>query len=608
MKSSVVVLSALAAHSVSAGWFDQKPKTCVQSTPQQCTPQELNGLDWSDLSVGPVQKSLDYAFQGFTCQESSSKKCITTDIQVEKFTNEISSTKQFSITNLHVSVDKEVDVEFEYSMPDGSVCRQIQSCSTSTTVTNTQCGGAISVKSRIFKKNSNTVDKCSLSIHKIDFNCGQQTESTSPAPVNSTAAAPVEDDDQPAIPASQSTSDSSSNTLSGQSIPTPSSKPTDDNTDSSTDDAEPSQEKEEKEETVSTAEKRDDYEDSTEDQSTGAVQNPQQSHDAPAYDAPAYDAPAPSSALIPASISASIPTSMPAPEPYPVSAPTVSPPAAYSAVASANSNGPVVSLTSVITVTSTSCTKGEASVPSTPAESVKYPEILPQCMQTYVKLTKCVNNGDVNCLCPNPEYTKQVTDCIAAWGNNTNGDIPQAIEYLQGLCAAYITKNPNIVVDVPAYITLPPATGPVTTVSVSSTMVIPDTAAYTKSVVHIQSFVTKFVMTAVTVPAVKIIPSGPSDAVVVPATVAVPALTYPSSPAGPSDAPVVPGYGNVVPPVPYSTGGVRPFNTTSRPYNATSFNTTNYMPPPSFGAADNLSPVRYVVVLVAGLVSFVLLA
>jgi hypothetical protein len=622
--SSVVVLSALAAHTVSAGWFDQKPKTTVQNTPQQCSPQELKGLDWSDLSAGPVQKSTNYTLQGFTCRESplqdsidkrgiarrNPKNCITTDIESDKFSNEISSTKQFSITKLYVSVDKEVNVEFQYSMPDGSTCRQVQLCSGSgTTVINEQCGGAVSVKSRIFKQLSSTVEKCSLNIYKIEFNCGQGTGNTSPAPsvsVNPDSDAPEDiqtsaSDSSVPTPSSKPSDDQPASTSASASASTPSSASTDDSADHSSNNT-----SDDAEHTDENPQKRD--EDSTEDQPSqsnaysapaissapSSAPSSDTSYDLPSSPAAAYsDSPSVSPSVPSFNIpSSSLPSStMSDSDSGYTSAPSQSTASPYgddapagSSIAPLNQSGslPIVSVLSIITMTTTSCTQGNVPAPSTSVGSVGCPNILPQCMQTYLNLTKCVNTGDVNCLCPNSDFTKEVTNCIAAWGDQKTDEIPKAIEYLQGLCAPYIKTNPNIIVDVPNYISLPPATGLVTTVSVSSTMVVPNTAVPSKSVIHIQSFVTKLVMTAVTVPAVKIIPSGVSDAVVVPATATIPALAY---------------SGNTY--IPYSTGG-------PRPYNATFFNnTSNPMIPPSLGAADNLSPVRYVVVLVAGLVSFV---
>jgi hypothetical protein len=53
----------------------------------------------------------------------------------------------FSVKEVDVSVDHDVDLEFHYKMGDGSTCKQKAPCKASgTTVKNTQCGGAQSVE------------------------------------------------------------------------------------------------------------------------------------------------------------------------------------------------------------------------------------------------------------------------------------------------------------------------------------------------------------------------------------------------------------------------------------------------------------------------------
>ncbi|EGC43528.1 conserved hypothetical protein [Histoplasma capsulatum var. duboisii H88] len=77
----------------------------------------------------------------------------------------------FSITSFQITVDKDTDIAFVYSMPDGSSCKHTTPCSQGgSEVQNTQCGGAVSVRFGLPKYSE--LDDCDFAIHKINFDCG----------------------------------------------------------------------------------------------------------------------------------------------------------------------------------------------------------------------------------------------------------------------------------------------------------------------------------------------------------------------------------------------------------------------------------------------------
>jgi len=199
--------------------------------------------------------------------------------------------------------------------------------------------------------------------------------------------------------------------------------------------------------------------------------------------------------------------------------------------------------------------------------------------------------------------------CIQAWG--TEAEMASAVEYFQGLCAAHIPSNPALITGVPSYITVPPPTGAIATVTVSTTMVVPcsapagvDTAASTYSV----SFTTQTIMSTVTVPDIKLITTASSEAALVPGTIAIPAITY-GVPA--SNVPFVTGEtpiatGTAAVPSSYAVPTGTAPATGSSPsglYNITS----PALAPINTNSGSALSPVGLISLTAAGIVGFALM-
>ncbi|CAG8974550.1 hypothetical protein HYALB_00005823 [Hymenoscyphus albidus] len=170
--------------------------SCPSNTNNECNPQQKPGYSWGDLPTGKFGSYGGMDFNGFKCQNSFGKrdplakrtfensKCITGKATHDKATAPkincgASSTvpgKQFSVTELHVSVEFDCDLEFHYEMPDKSTCKHTAGCSSAgSIVKNTQCGGAtgVVVVYPPQKPGKNTGKTgCDVGIHSIGFDCG----------------------------------------------------------------------------------------------------------------------------------------------------------------------------------------------------------------------------------------------------------------------------------------------------------------------------------------------------------------------------------------------------------------------------------------------------
>ncbi|KAI2319766.1 hypothetical protein LOZ00_002063, partial [Ophidiomyces ophidiicola] len=187
---SVAVLWLLVVHQASAtlwglgllgaglSFFNTPMKT-----ENVCTPGQQKGYDWGDVKLGGFDFFDDFNFSGFTCKSvfdlkkwvgKFQDKCIegVLDKTLSLAPKIIAAKKKgFSIDTMQITVEKDVDVGFEYTMPGGQICKEIHPCSPGgSIIKNTQCGGATSVS--IFLPVFAKLAKCKIAIHKILFQCG----------------------------------------------------------------------------------------------------------------------------------------------------------------------------------------------------------------------------------------------------------------------------------------------------------------------------------------------------------------------------------------------------------------------------------------------------
>ncbi|RKF74262.1 hypothetical protein GcC1_085015 [Golovinomyces cichoracearum] len=179
------------------GWYDSPAFFSPSNFNNKCTTQQEKGFDWSDLETGPFSDYRELSFSGFSfsseftfgstginsvsVEQSFQEKCITSLASSNSSTSpgfglglskEISA---FSITKLFVSVEFDCDLEFQYTMVDGSACKQRAACSRhGSVIENTQCGGATSVIVLYPSQTSVTVKdqvSCHFGLHSIAFDC-----------------------------------------------------------------------------------------------------------------------------------------------------------------------------------------------------------------------------------------------------------------------------------------------------------------------------------------------------------------------------------------------------------------------------------------------------
>ncbi|QSZ37183.1 hypothetical protein DSL72_009277 [Monilinia vaccinii-corymbosi] len=216
----------------------------------------------------------------------------------------------------------------------------------------------------------------------------------------------------------------------------------------------------------------------------------------------------------------------------------------------------VVSSIAVTVTAPVSSVQGVTPTPSasTPTETAPCPDVLPQCLNTWMFLVGCKTNTDSDCYCPNESFVSNVFECLSAYGASAP-DIDDAQKYFQGICAPYVSTNPAIVTAAPPIYTpaAPSAAAtstssaeglaptPVTTVTLVATIVVPCTessGSLAGSTIP-SSSTTTTISTALVVPQVVFSTapaagSGPGSVALVPGTTPASQAAAYTTPAAPS--------------------------------------------------------------------------
>ncbi|KAI1080173.1 hypothetical protein F5B20DRAFT_580569 [Whalleya microplaca] len=192
---SVVALAAGLSQVTATGFgFSNAPSfSCPANTDNKCIDDMKSGFNWADLNLGSFESYSGFTWSGFTCAEKFGKrdvltgrtfqsKCVTGKATSDKGSSpKISCDKskgvdKTSITEFQVTPEFDCDLEFHYSMPDGSTCKHRSACQAAgTTVKNTQCGGATDVTIVYPEQPSKPQGGCSFGIHSIGFDCSSAT-------------------------------------------------------------------------------------------------------------------------------------------------------------------------------------------------------------------------------------------------------------------------------------------------------------------------------------------------------------------------------------------------------------------------------------------------
>ncbi|KAF3171790.1 hypothetical protein TWF225_010473 [Orbilia oligospora] len=619
---------------------------------ERCTPQQNTGYDFSDAPDGDLPKYDDFDFSGYKCQKSklqrrsgrgSGSKCASSYVEPETYSNEIKCSKKFSVDEFDISLEYESVIEFHYGMPDGSSCKHVSKCGTGITpIKNTQCGGAKSVKCKIHKSSQNK-KKCKFNIHHIKFRCDKPSTTSAPVPATTsepapcteysctatdttTEPAPTTTEPAPTEPApctEYSCTATDTTTEPAPTEPAPcteySCTATDTTTEPAPTEPAPTEPAPCTEYSCTATDTTTEVAPTTTDEapcteySCTATETTSEAVPTTTDEAPCTDYSCTATEAVPTTTEEApcteysctgVPTSEAVPttsDDVPTTTDVYVPPTDVYVpptdiyVPPANTSIPYETPAPSETETlPPSGTDVYTTLPSVPVET-GCPPVLPQCMETWTKITQCVNSGDVKCLCPNPEYIKSVAECVEAWGVDDD-EVAKALEYMQGLCAEHIPENPAIVTCVPTYVTLPPVTTGASTVTVSTTVVVPVTTASpeeTNKPGYVPSFTTETVIKTVTVCPVKLVTTEPSKPVLVPGTITAPPYVPPTAPATiPATVPAE----ATTPPVEYAPSTLM----TAYPTVPVPVNNTTPNPPIATGAASSFK--AFSTVMLAGVI------
>lgn len=406
-----IFVAGLAAGQVAAtGWrLDAHQYSSPYNTNNECSTEQKPGYNWDNLEPGSFSSYGSNKFSGFKCGNSFGKrdgvtkrsfqdKCITADIDKEPKI-ECNGKDKMTIDSYQVSSSWDTDVDAHHEMPDGSVCKQTHRCTKGgNTVQNTQCAGSTKVTFKPKKGESGKNEKgesCSIGIHSIDFKCGEASSSTQPAySVPPTSSAPAY-----TTSATDLTSETESSTSAVSSYPTTSS-------------------------VIDT---------------TSTTEGSPETSSVPSI--PAYSSYANVSTTYSATSAVTAPTSY---ETTTSSSTDVSPEGTApsyesSSTVAHNSSAPAYSAT----------TSSDVEVPTQTYEAPNTPDILPQCINTWIGQSDCKDNADFSCYCRNSDLINKVMECIDAWSDDDE-KTQAAAGYLQGICAPYVPENPAIITACPS--------------------------------------------------------------------------------------------------------------------------------------------------------------
>ncbi|KAJ1335903.1 hypothetical protein MN608_02647 [Microdochium nivale] len=202
MKASAVLAVAASLGSASATFFHNAPSfSCPGNTNNQCLDEYRPGLNWQDLTPGKFDKYKGFRWKGFQAVDKFSKrselgprqfqdKSITGKAkksrdQSPKMSCDVEAgNEKTTIREIQIETAFDCDLEFHYTMPGGSICKQRHHCPKSgTTVPNNQCGGATDVTIVYPHQPQLPQDGCDFAIPSIGFDCDDNTPPTPPVVV-----------------------------------------------------------------------------------------------------------------------------------------------------------------------------------------------------------------------------------------------------------------------------------------------------------------------------------------------------------------------------------------------------------------------------------------
>ncbi|KAK2590986.1 hypothetical protein QQS21_011322 [Conoideocrella luteorostrata] len=503
----------------------------------------------------------------------------------------------FSIGSFDLSTEFDARLEFHYDMPDGSVCKHTSDCARGgSTIINTQCGGAKKVRivyPKQIQKGLTFKKKCKISCHKIKWHCGKPKPTTSLVTIPGTSTQVTETIPNTILttttkPVQETTSTAPGTTTKPGQETSSNTKPVQETTSTAPGVSTSVQQTTTipGQQTTSTAPGV-----STSVQQTTTVPGQQTTSTAPGVSTSVQQTTTiPGQQTTPATTVGSQTTTF-------VTTYSTTSTVFTTSTKTITSCGPTVTecpgktgthiVTVTVPVSTTICPVTETRTGNVPPTIVLPPKsetqsnakptgeqptgekpnptgqqptgeqpkptgvappcppVVPRCLNTFLELkSKCKDNKDAGCYCPNKEFVDTIFNCIYAHGENDN-IISEAISFFQGICGAYIPQNPGIATGAHTITEIITVTGTPRITSVPYTTVVYATTIVEKST-------TKTVSAEVTIPNIAMpAPTGGSG----PQPTQAPPAGTETGPAGVIvTPPAVTGTGGVIPPAP--TGNV----------------------------------------------------
>ncbi|KAJ6782374.1 hypothetical protein PWT90_06464 [Aphanocladium album] len=517
-------------------WTGLKPFTCPGKQPVICKPDQVPGYDWKNTPVGPIGNYGGCNFKGWNCKkkfgrrdmlagrQDDGSKLIEADVGADGVNdNPVISAGDdigtFDIDSFSVESEFDARFEFHYTMADGSICKQSSPVSSQgTSIVNTQCGGAKSVKLVLPENQGNQKRTfgllkkiCKVKCHKIKFWCkpppAQTTTRTPPAQTTTKTTPPAQTTTK--VTTTKETTTKETTTPPGQTTTKETTTKETTTKETTTPPGQTTTKETTSVETTTPPGQTTTKETTSTDDTTPTVHT--------------------TSTKTITSCGPEI-TSCPIKTPGGTHIVTVTIPVSTT-ICPVTETRPVVITTQPAQPTESKPTEGKPTEgkptesqpaqttdkgipsetktsPPVPTQSLPCPESVPRCLSSWLDLVKeCKNNADAECFCKNGEFTKNVFSCLYSYGG-TDKDVADSISFFQGICAPYAGKNPNIVTGaetITQIITVTPAkpTGAVTTITVDTTVTEP---CVTSGTTIPGSSTTRVISTAMPVPQVTFTP------------------------------------------------------------------------------------------------------
>ncbi|KAH8655598.1 hypothetical protein BX600DRAFT_515369 [Xylariales sp. PMI_506] len=207
---ATIIVSAGVHLTAAHGFVDAPSFSCPSNINNECSRHQAIGFDWSDLSTGSFSSYGGFLWTGFTCENSiianrdavgthtNGEKCIVGSASQDSdscsgFSCDSSQgVDSTSVSEFHIITEFDCELEFHFTMADGSTCKQRSTCSTSgTVIQNSQCGGATNFT--VIYPSQPTMPKatCSFSIRSISFDCNSTVSINTISATSTNAITPI---------------------------------------------------------------------------------------------------------------------------------------------------------------------------------------------------------------------------------------------------------------------------------------------------------------------------------------------------------------------------------------------------------------------------------